>query len=74
MNRTVLHVDDDPQILRLVNRQLASAGYSVISQEYPEKALKTLHDSTIRVCILDIEMPRMNGLELLREIKAYDGG
>lgn len=74
MKRAVLHVDDDPQILRLVNRQLSSAGYEVISLEQPEKALKTLLDSSIRVCILDIETPRTNGLDLLRDIKQYDGG
>ncbi|UUO08113.1 response regulator [Blastopirellula sp. J2-11] len=74
MNKKVLHVDDDPQILRLVGRQLSSAGYDVISLEQPEKAMKVLLDSSIRVCILDIEMPRINGLELLQDIKQYDGG
>ncbi|PQO42966.1 hypothetical protein C5Y93_24910 [Blastopirellula marina] len=74
MDKKVLHVDDDPQILRLVHRQLSSAGFEVISLDQPEKAMKTLVDSSIRVCILDIEMPRINGLDLLRDIKQYDGG
>ncbi|EAQ80284.1 response regulator [Blastopirellula marina] len=74
MNKKVLHVDDDPQILRLVGRQLSSAGFEMISLDQPEKAMKTLLDSSIRVCILDIEMPRINGLDLLQDIKQYDGG
>ncbi|WP_146429888.1 response regulator [Blastopirellula retiformator] len=74
MNKKVLHVDDDPQILRIVGKQLSNAGYEVISLDQPEKAMKTLLDSSIRVCILDIEMPRINGLDLLRDIKQYDGG
>ncbi len=36
--------------------------------------MKTLLDSSIRVCSLDIEMPRINGIDLLRDIKQYDGG
>lgn len=72
--RLVLHVDDDENFLKLTKHRLSNKGYSVDSLNRPEQALKYLLNSNCRVCILDIDMPRLNGLELLQEIKAYDGG
>ena len=72
--RTVLHVDDDPQITRIVAEYLRNAGYEVTSLNDPTQAMKELISSQHRVIILDIDMPRINGLDLLQEIKAYDGG
>ncbi|MHC2067323.1 response regulator [Bremerella sp. T1] len=74
LQKQVLHVDDDETFLKLVNRRLTSAGYEVTSLSRPESALKHLLNHNCRVCILDIDMPRLNGLELLNEIKSYDGG
>ena len=72
--KQILHVDDDDVFLKLVNHRLSKEGYQVTSLARPEQALKHLLDTNCRVCILDIDMPRVNGLELLQEIKAYDGG
>ncbi|RCS41203.1 response regulator [Bremerella cremea] len=72
--RLVLHVDDDENFLKLTKHRLANEGYTVDSLSRPEHALKYLLNSNCRVCILDIDMPRLNGLELLQEIKSYDGG
>ncbi|PQO34664.1 response regulator [Bremerella cremea] len=72
--RLVLHVDDDENFLKLSKHRLSNEGYSVESISRPEHALKYLLNSHCRVCILDIDMPRVNGLELLQEIKSYDGG
>ncbi|MEW4562313.1 response regulator [Bremerella sp. JC770] len=70
----VLHVDDDDVFLKLAHHRLSKAGYEVTSLNRPELALKHLLNNNCRVCILDIDMPRVNGLDLLSEIKAYDGG
>ena len=71
--KKILHVDDDPAILRIVERVLAKRGYSVTSISDPNLAMKTLKDMSARLVILDIDMPEKNGLELLREIKKLDG-
>ncbi|GAA4424492.1 MULTISPECIES: response regulator [Bremerella] len=72
--KLILHVDDDSTFLKLANHRLTQRGYEVTSLDRPDQALKQLLNSNCRVCILDIDMPRINGLDLLQEIKAYDGG
>ena len=72
--RAVLHIDDDPQVTRLVSERLSAHGYEVTSLNDPNKALRELMQNQWRVVLLDIDMPGVNGLDLLREIKAYDGG
>jgi DNA-binding NtrC family response regulator len=72
--RTVLHVDDDRLIRELVAHRLTADGYKVISLDNPREAISTLLAHDCRVVILDVEMPELNGLELLSQIKAHDGG
>jgi DNA-binding NtrC family response regulator len=72
-DRKILHVDDDPAILRIVASTLSKRGYSVISVSDPKLAIASLKEASTRVVILDIDMPEKNGLSLLEEIKAIDG-
>ena len=72
--KIVLHVDDDQAILDIVGFSLKKRGYKVISIRDPTTALPILCKSGARVAILDIEMPGMDGLTLLREIKQRDAG
>lgn len=72
--REILHVDDDPQFTAIVAARLKQVGYSVTSRNDPAQAIETLLDNKIRVVLLDIQMPTVNGLEMLREIKRFDGG
>ena len=73
-NRTILHVDDDPQITRIVAAQLNAHGYRVTKLHDPLEALDAIMRSQYRLVLLDIDMPGLNGLDLLRQIKAFDGG
>lgn len=73
-SRFVLHVDSDPQVLRVVKVELEKRGYTVISLEDPSQALEKLIDSDYRVVLLDIEMLDISGMELLKQIKQVDGG
>ncbi len=73
-SRQVLHVDDDASVRRLVKRVLVSHGYDVTSLGNPREALNTIAKGNQRVIVLDIDMPGVNGLDLLRKIKAHDGG
>ena len=74
IERAILHIDDDPQVTRMVAKRLQQHGYEVTSLNDPTKALRELMQNQWRVVLMDIDMPRVNGLDLLREIKAYDGG
>lgn len=74
VRRAVLHVDDDPQLLRIVSARLGSQGYEVISLSDPTRTIATLLEHNCRLVILDVEMPQSNGLEVLSQIKEFDGG
>lgn len=71
--RTLFHVDDDPAILRLVNHSLTKRGYKVCSIDDPDAVLPMLRQSLARLVLIDLDMPKKDGLTLLREIKQFDG-
>lgn len=73
-DRSILHIDDDLQVTRIVAERLRLHGYDVTSLNEPYQAIATLSQARFRVVILDIDMPHLNGLDLLREIKRHDGG
>ena len=62
-------VDDDPDVLKAVERLLLSADLMVQAFESPERFLQSL-DSTRRGClVVDLAMPGLNGLELQEELE-----
>lgn len=74
MQKTIIHVDDDPTILRLVHSVLTKRGYDLISVDNPEGALQIMAATAARVMLLDMDMAGKDGLTLLREIKSQDAG
>jgi two-component system response regulator ChvI len=62
-------VDDDKNILESVSMLLEQEGYHVSSFSDPAAALTALITSPPDLAILDIKMPRMDGLELLRRLR-----
>ena len=73
-SRAVLHVDDDPQFTRAIAARLAIFGFEVQSLNDSRRVLDELMRGQYRVVLLDIDMPHFDGLEVLRQIKSYDGG
>jgi DNA-binding response OmpR family regulator len=73
---SVLVVDDEPQIRSMLSQYLTMRGYRVrVAQDGPT-ALAMVTEELPNFVILDMYMPGMNGLELLRQIrtKKYTGG
>ena len=70
MSRKMLTVDDSPSVRKLVKFTLKVKGYEVSSAGNGLEALDLLKQEAFDAIILDINMPRMNGLELLGTIKA----
>ena len=66
---TIALVDDDKNILESVTMLLEQEGYSVKSFSDPTAALTALTAAPPDLAILDIKMPRMDGLELLRRLR-----
>lgn len=69
-NRTILVVDDEPDILELIVKYLIEMGYSGIKAPSGEDALIILEDNTDIDCILlDMMMPGLSGLEVLEIVR-----
>ncbi|MEN3747811.1 response regulator transcription factor [Sphingomonas sp. HF-S3] len=70
MSRTILVVDDDPHIRQLLVFALAKAGLESIEAPDGEQALAMAYSHAPDLVVLDINMPRMDGLEVCRRLRA----
>jgi DNA-binding response OmpR family regulator len=68
----VLVADDDDDILLLVTTRLRRDGFDVIAAHTGEEALALAHNRRPDVAVLDVGMPGLDGLEVLRMIRADD--
>lgn len=68
-NRTVLLIDDEPQIRRVLRTSLASQGAHVLDVQNGEEALELLKHQTVDLVLLDLNMPGMGGIETCRAIR-----
>jgi len=66
----VLVVDDDQIVLKAVSTILTREGYQVVSIDDAVEGLTAAKDPSIDVAVLDIKMPNLSGMDLLRGIKA----
>jgi two-component system KDP operon response regulator KdpE len=66
----VMVVDDDPQIRRVLRTALVAQGYEAIDARNGEEAIERLGEEKPDLIILDMNMPRMNGLETCRVIRS----
>jgi len=69
-NPTILVVDDEPPIVRLVQLKLESAQMTVLTARSGAEALTLLENEPIDLVVLDVTMPGMDGFETLRHIRA----
>jgi two-component system alkaline phosphatase synthesis response regulator PhoP len=68
--RTIMVVDDNPDIITIVKTILEGKGYYVLSASSGQELLNLLTDRKPDLIILDIMMPEMDGLEVLSRLKA----
>ena len=69
MRGSVLAVDDDPGINRLIADKLRHEGFSCVSYSNGEEALAALETKTFDIIITDLQMPGMSGLQLIDEAR-----
>jgi putative nucleotidyltransferase with HDIG domain len=65
-----LIVDDEPTVSDILARRLAKEGYVCIKANNGKEALQYFYKDAFSLVISDMKMPEMNGLELLRKLKA----
>ena len=68
--KTIMVVDDNPDIITLVRTILEGKGYNVMSAYSGAELLSTLEKDKPDLVVLDIMMPQMDGLEVLTRMKA----
>jgi len=68
----VLVVDDEPNAVELLTEFLTAKGYEVIAASNGEEALRRLQEDRPHLILLDVRMPRMDGLEVLRRVREID--
>ena len=67
--RTIMVVDDNPDIITIVKTILEGKGYNVLSASSGQALLNLLNGQKPDLIILDIMMPEMDGLEVLGRLK-----
>jgi DNA-binding NtrC family response regulator len=65
----ILLVDDDQNFLSVAKKRLVKRGHTVQVASNESEVFKTLQAQIIHVVVLDVKMPGMSGIEILKEIK-----
>ena len=69
MAKTILIVDDSASLRQVVSIALKGAGYEVIEAGDGKEALTKLNGAKIHLIISDVNMPNMDGITMVKEIK-----
>jgi DNA-binding response OmpR family regulator len=67
----ILVVDDEERIVHFLTTKLKASGYEVLTAGDGVKGLEQLHAQEPDLVVLDLLMPRMNGLEMLKELRSF---
>lgn len=70
--KRLLLIDDERPILEVLGISLASEGYEVLTAESGREGLEIFGRGGIKLVVTDIRMPGMDGVEVLRQVKAMD--
>jgi DNA-binding response OmpR family regulator len=68
----VLIVDDEPDAVELLREFLTAKGYEVLAASDGEEALHKVKEDRPHLILLDVRMPKMNGLEVLKQVREID--
>ncbi len=65
----VLVLDDEPGIRDEIEEYLSGQGFAVTQAGLPSEAFEILGREAVDICILDLRLPEMNGIDVLEKIK-----
>lgn len=68
--KTILLVDDDLTLREMYEERLKAEGFSIVQATNGNEALQKARESKPNVVLLDIMMPKVNGFDVMREMKA----
>jgi DNA-binding response OmpR family regulator len=67
---TILVIDDEPEVRRILRRALETEGFSVVEASHGHEALAALRETQIDLVTLDLKLDGFDGLELAKEIRS----
>jgi two-component system, chemotaxis family, chemotaxis protein CheY len=70
MGKTVLIVDDSASMRQLVTFALKGAGYDVVAAVHGKDALAKMAATSVSMVVTDLNMPEMDGIELIKNVRA----
>ena len=70
MAKVIVTVDDSKSVRQMVSFTLAEAGYEVIEAVDGQDALSKLNGKRVHMVLTDLNMPNMNGIELIKNLRA----
>ena len=68
----ILIVDDDPDVCEYLEKFLQREGYGVKTVTLPDRVIPELRAASYQIVILDLRMPGISGVELLRRVREQD--
>ncbi|HKL49494.1 MAG TPA: response regulator [Desulfuromonadales bacterium] len=74
MSKKIMTVDDSASVRQMVSFTLKSSGYDVLEAEDGQAALEMMQDQTVDMVVTDLNMPRLDGIELIRETRKLPCG
>jgi len=66
----ILVADDEPDVLEISAKKIKEAGYEVVTAKDGQEALDKIYKDRPDVIVLDIRMPRLDGFEVLKRLRA----
>jgi len=73
MGKRVMTVDDSATVRKVLQMTLTGAGYDVIEAENGADALEKLSTEAVDMLVTDLNMPQMNGIDLIQQIRQKPG-
>ena len=70
MSKTILTADDSTSMREMIGFTLRNAGYNVVEAVDGQDALAKIVSGTPHMLITDLNMPNMDGIELIRQVRA----
>ncbi len=67
----VLMAEDEPEVLEIMSKKIASKGYTVITACDGEEAWEKIQQESPDVIVLDLVMPKQNGFQVLRQVREH---
>lgn len=72
MGQSILIVDDDVEIRKSLSGVLQDEGYDILTAGSGEEALKIVQENGVKLILLDLMLPDINGIEVLRHVKEIE--